>query len=69
MNDVKFTANQAKTMIRNSNHHFTLIQGTLETQNIKIKEMDELILQFKSVKSKADQTYMYVNKYQPLDIF
>jgi len=43
MNDVKFTANQAKTMIRNSNHHFTLIQGTLETQNMKIKEMDELI--------------------------
>lgn len=69
LSECKHHTNQVKTMMRNTNHHFTMMNGTLGHHGEQIKEMLDKMEVFPALKHKADQAYWYINKHQPMVLF
>lgn len=56
-------------MVRNSNHHFTQLNNVQAVHEKKIIELYEQTYCLPKVKARTDETYLYLNKYQPMIIF
>lgn len=63
------SANQTKTMIRNTTHHYTQLHTLVTKHEKAVTEVQSTLHDYSQVRTKAHAGFLYLNKYQPLAIF
>lgn len=61
-------ANQAKTLIRNHNHHFTQMQNKQIINADAIKELRLKTELLPIITEKVQEMYLYLNKFHPMSL-